>query len=187
MERKTPIRTDLFVLLGFLALASMSSPVMAQGAPIRAFERLDGPVAPIEKQLFFSLKGLDPEVRMRHSGDRLELRIDRGITDALLLQTLQEATGVAFRSLTNTTGTVGKSANASTIRESGVWEMPVDVIAEIAERPILLQENGLPAISENASPSEKEAHHALLKNLLVADPSRFAILQQEILKEKSHE
>lgn len=175
-------------VIGLFVLASAGTLVMGQDAQVvRTFERLDGPVASVSKVLPAALKELDAEVRIRHSGDQLQVRIDSTVPEALLLQTLEQATGGPFRSLGLLMVRSQHPANAGIADPVRRSDLKVDIARELVGRPELLDIYGLPRCAVPATEEEREAHHSLIRNWVHEHPQHRAALLLHLQENGSDE
>lgn len=177
----------LFVI-GLFVIASTGTLVKGQDAKVtRGFERLDGPVASVSKILPGALRELDADVRIRHRADQLQVRIDRSVPEALLLQTLEQATGGPFRSLGLLMEQSEHPANAGIADPVRSRELKVDIARELVERPELLDTYGLPRCAVPATEEEREAHHLLIRTWVHEHPEHRAALLDHLLDDGNDE
>ncbi len=187
MEHFTVFLSRVLALLAFVVLFSTGSLLKAQDVAYWTFERVDGPMAPVVKLVSVSLPELDPHVHISHSGSQLKVRIDRSVTEAVLLHKLQEATGGSFRSLSSR-GLQQEALNyAPSTAQVLTKDAQFDLAAELAERPDLLIEHGLPVLAATAIEHEREAHHALVKTWLVSHPDEQSIILQTLMQNEDVE
>ncbi len=159
----------------------------AQEASFWTFERLDGPIAAVEKVALASLHELDPEVRIKQSGTQLQIRIDSSIPEALILQKLQDGTGGPFRALRSHTIQQDPQANAAIAGQVLTKDAFFDLAANLTVRPDLLIEYGLPVLVINGNEQEGEAHHALIKSWLSSHPEQQSAILQTLMHNEDAE
>lgn len=177
----------LFIIALFV-IASTGTLVKGQDATVtRSFERLDGPVALVAKILPAALRELDADVLIRYSTDQVQVRIDRSVPEALLLQTLEQATGGPFRSLAVLMEQSEHPANAGIADAVRSRDLKVDIARELVERPDLLDTYGLPRCAIAASEEEREAHHLLIRTWVHAHPEHRAALLMHLLEDGTDE
>ncbi len=178
---------NLFVI-AFLVIASTGTLVMGQDAKVtRAFERLDGPVASVSKILPAALRELDADVLIRYSADQVQIRIDRSVPEALLLQTLEAVTGGPFRTLGLLVQLSAHPADAWLADPVRSKDLKVDIARELVERPALLDTYGLPRCAVPATEEEREAHHLLVRTWVHEHPEHRAALLMHLLEDGSDE
>ena len=171
----------LFVI-AFLVIASTGTLVKGQAATVtRSFERLDGPVASVATILPAALRELDADVRIRYSGDQLQVRIDRSVPEALLLQKLEDATGGPFRPLVLLLEQSEHPTNAGIADPLRSRELKVDIAGELIERPELLDKYGLPRRVVPATTEDREAHHLLVRTWVHEHPEHRVALLKDLL------
>ena len=187
MDHFTAFAMRSLSLLAFVVLFSMGAVVKAQDVAFWTFERVDGPVAPVAKLVSVILPELDPQVLISHSGSQLKVRIDRSVTEAVLLQKLQEGTGGPFRSLRSHNVQQEPAANSAIAGQVLSKYAFVDLAANLAEQPELLNEYGIPVLVTNANEQEREAHHALIKSWLSAHPEQQSVILQTLMEHEDAE
>lgn len=187
MDHFTSPVTRFLSLVTFVVLFSNGTILKAQDVTFWTFERVDGPVATVAKLVSVILPELDPQVHISHSGSQLKVRIDRSVTEAVLLQKLQDGTGGPFRALRSQAMHQGPPASAAMAGQVLSKDAYFDLAAKFAEHPELLIEYGLPVPGINATEHEREAHHALVNNWLSSYPDQQSIILQTLMSNEDAE
>lgn len=187
MDHFTSLVMRFLSLVALVVLFSSGTALKAQDMAFWTFERVDGPVAAVEKFALFSLQELDPEVRIKQSGRQLQVRIDRSFTEAVLLQKLLEGTGGPFRSVRSNANRQSPPSDAAIAGQVMSKNINFDLAARFAAQPELLIQYGLPILGVNATEHEREAHHALVDNWLATHPDQQSIILQSLMTNEALE